>query len=341
MQKMKAVIEHATFTEIGMEREALGKMGVEVVDIVESGADIRKEAVDADAIMIETLEIDKEIIDSTTRCKIIAVYATGYDNIDVKAATEKGIFVTNAGNYCSEEVQDHALALIMASVRKLFLYSQAVKSGNWEKKLGRPVRSLLDLKDLGVPIKGIPDITLGIFGFGRIGRGLCRKARCIGFKVIAHDPLVPAEEMVKEGATPVDFDELLARSDVISIHAPLTEETRHRFSYNEFKKMKRGAILVNASRGAIVNEEALIKALKEGQLQSAALDVLEQETPPSEDNPLFKLDNVIVTPHCAFYSERSQMELRRRILNQAMQALRGEVPDNLVNKEVLAKIGRK
>ncbi|MEM3421245.1 MAG: C-terminal binding protein [Candidatus Hadarchaeum sp.] len=341
MHKFKAVIEHATFYDIAMEREALGRMGVEVVDIVETGADIRKEAVDADAIMIETETIDRDIIYSTKKCKIIAVYATGYDNIDVKAATEKGIFVTNAGNYCSEEVQDHTLALIMASVRKLFMYSQAVKSGNWEQKLGRPVRSLLDLKDLGVPIKGIPDTTLGIFGFGRIGRGLCRKARCIGFKVIAHDPLVPEDQIIKEGAMPVSFEELLERSDVISIHAPLTEETKHKFSYNEFKKMKKTAILVNASRGAILDEAALIKALKEGEIQAAALDVLAEENPPSEDNPLFKLDNVIVTPHCAFYSERSQMELRRRILNQAMQALRGEVPDNLVNREVLAKLGVK
>lgn len=335
--KSKVIIEHATFADLDMERDMLGEIDARVVDLVEGGLDIREEAKDADAIMVEMEEVGKEIIDSAEKCKIISIYATGFDNVDVEAATEKGIYVTTAGDYCSEEVRDHALALILASVRKLFTYSEAVKSGKWEAKLGRPMRSLIELKDVGVPIHAIGDLTLGIFGFGRIGRGLCRKARAIGFNVIIYDPYVSNDQIAKEGAKPVNFSELLEKSDVISIHAPLTEETRHMFSHDEFKRMKNSAILVNTARGSIVDEKALIKALEEKEIQAAALDVLEEETPPSEDNPLFQLDNVIITPHCAFYSVKSQTELRRRATNQVIQALKSEIPNNLVNKEVIPK----
>lgn len=335
--RSKVIIEHATFADLNMERNMLGEVDARVVDLVEGGLDIKEEAKDADAIMVEMEEVGREIIDSAEKCKIISIYATGFDNVDVGAATEKGIYVTTVGDYCKEEVQNHTLALILSSVRKLFTYSKAVKSGKWEAKIGKPIRSFIDLKEVGVPIHAIRDLTLGIFGFGRIGRGLCRKAKSIGFNVIVYDSYVSNDQIAKEGAKPVNFSELLEKSDVISIHAPLTEKTRHMFSYDEFKRMKNSAILVNTARGSIVDEKALIKALEEKEIQAAALDVLEDETPPSEDNPLFQLDNVIITPHSAFYSEESQMELRKRATDQVIQALKGEIPDNLVNKEVISK----
>ena len=298
-------------------------------------------AKDADAIITIPLmqAFPRRVIEKLDKCRIISSPGIGYDGIDLEAATERGICVTNVPDYCLEEVSDHAMALLLACARKLFRLDKAVREGKWDT-LERPKIRY----DIWPPMFRLKGQTLGLLGFGRIPRTIVPKAKGFGLRVITHDPYVPGEVAAELGVELVDLDRLLRESDYISVHTALTNETKHILGLEQFKKMKPTAYLINTARGPLVDDAALYTALSKGYIAGAGLDVIEVE-PPSLDNPLFKLDNVIITAHSAHYSDTSVIELRSRPAEEVARALKGEWPINVVNPKVkelyLQKWGKK
>jgi D-3-phosphoglycerate dehydrogenase len=280
---------------------------------------------DADAVLVGYANITSRVIKALKHCKVIVCYSVGYNNIDVKAATEAGIYVVNLPTYCMEEVSTHIVAMILTLVRKLFLYDKDMRSGHWDYLRQAPVFAL-------------NESNLGVVGFGNIARLVVKKMLAFGVKPLAYDPFINEEVFWEYGAQRVEFEELVKRSDIISLNVPLTPDTRNLFGEEQFKKMKNTAFIVNTARGGIIDEHALYKALKEGWIAGAALDVMNPE-PPESDNPLFELDNIIFSPHAAFYSETSLHKLHLFAIQEAVRALQGEVPKNVVNKEVLQNKG--
>lgn len=319
---MKVVITDTVRENIDTELEVLnGGLGKDVVVEkyqVKDARDIINKLRDSDGIITCYAFIGREVIESLEKCKIIARYGIGVDNIDLGAASEKKIYVTNVPDYCIDEVSDHALTLILSLVRKIKVLESGVEK--WDLNIARPIYRLSEL-------------TLGILGFGKIARRLVSKAKVFDFKVIAYDKYIDDEAVYnREDVRKVGFNKLLAESDIITIHVPLTKETRHMISEREFCLMKKRPILINTSRGGTIDEKALVKALNDGKVSGAGLDVLE-DVPPSKENPLLKMKNVIITPHAAFYSEGSIEEMERRASEEVVRALKGERPVNIVNKE--------
>ena len=272
----------------------------------------------ADAVMVQHAKITRRVIEHMEKCRIIARYGVGYDNVDTAAATECGIMVSNVPDYCIDEVSSHAIALLMQCSRKIVQLSNSIRAGQWTYTIAEPVYKLADQ-------------TLGIVGLGRIGSAAAKKGLGLGLRVQAYDPYVSETDLDVEF---VDFDKLLGTSDFISLHTLLTDETRHMFGKDEFGKMKKSAFLINTARGPVVDEPALYEALKTGEIAGAAIDVTEPE-PPSHDNPLLKLDNFIITPHIAWYSEESQELLQRETTRAVVAVLKGGKPRSLVNPEVM------
>ena len=244
-------------------------------------------------------------------------YAIGVDTIDVPAATERRIMVANVPDYCIAEVSDHALALILALVRKVKVMDAEVQRGTWSFRRA-------------VPIRRLGELTLGLIGFGHIGREVARKARALNFHgVCAFDPYVTAVDPAL-GVTLAPLQTVLRTADVLSVHAPATPDTRHLIGAEALAQMKPGALLVNTSRGALVDEAAVARALREGRLAGAALDVLEDEA-NAQDSPLRGLENVILTPHMAWYSTGAIRELQRKVAEQVRDALLRGQPSYWVN----------
>ena len=274
---------------------------------------------DADVVIIQSLRklLNAHTIPQLQRCRGLIRAGIGYDSIDVAAATAAGMLVCNVPNYCVEEVADHALALLLAGVRNLGRQDRSIHAGAWQRELVKPARRLRGQ-------------TLGLVAFGRVARSLAEKGRGLGWHVLAFDPYVPAEAIAKSGVTPATLDDLLRQSDLISVHAPLSAETRHLIGEREFGLMKPGAIFVNTSRGPVVDEAALARALGEGRLGGAGLDVFEAEPLPA-DSPLRRVDNVIFTPHTAAYSEDAVDDLYRGACEEAMDIVQGRRPIGAVN----------
>lgn len=274
---------------------------------------------DADVVIIQSLRklLNARTIPLLPKCRGLIRASIGYDSIDVAAATARGILVCNVPNYCVEEVADHALALLLAAVRHLGRQDRAIRAGVWQRDLARPARRLRGQ-------------TLGLIAFGRVARMLAEKARGLGLQLLAYDPFVSADIIHSHGAQPVGLDELLARSDLISVHAPLGAGTHHLLGEREFSLVKRGAVLVNTARGPVIDEAALARALADGRLLAAGLDVFEQEPLPST-SPLLRLDNVILTPHIAAYSEDAVDDLYRQACESAIDIIEGRRPAGAVN----------
>jgi D-3-phosphoglycerate dehydrogenase len=253
-----------------------------------------------------------ELLRQLTRCKVIGRFGLGVDNIDIKAAAELGIPVTYVPDYCMQEVSDHAMALLLALARKVPLSNKLVQAGRWELPAVAPIHRLAGR-------------VLGLIGFGNIPRALAPKAKAFGLHVVAHDPFVGQEAFLGAGVETVELDALLRMSDFVSIHAPLVPATRGLFNADIFRTMKKGALLINTARGPLVDEEALIAALDSGRLGGAALDVLAVEPPPAGSRLLGR-DNVILTPHTAFYSVEALEELQTKCATDVARVLRGEPP---------------
>jgi D-3-phosphoglycerate dehydrogenase len=254
---------------------------------------------DADAILTDYVPFDRTMLARLERCRIISVAGTGWDCVDATAAAERGIRVAAVGEYCTDEVADHTLALMLASERRLRAYDRQVQgSQDWRWNEVRDIRRLAGL-------------TLGIVGFGRIGQAVCRRARGFGLAVIAADPRVDAALVRSHGAEPANLDDLLARSDIITLHCNLDAGSRGLFDRKAFAKMAKKPLLINVARGALINEADLADALDRGLLRGAALDVLADDSPDLGHHPLFGRDDVLLTPHVAFYSETALDDLRR------------------------------
>ena len=296
--------------------------------------DLITNAWDADAVMVGAAErYTRRAIQALTKCRVISRMGVGYDNIDVPAATEQGIAVAYVPDASIDEVSDHAVALLLALSRKLIPIDHLVREGAWQ--LGK-----WDIFNKRVPMFRLSEQTIGVVGAGRIGGAFARKARVFCKRVIVCDPYLSAEAVKAMGAESVDFENLLRESDHVSLHPPHTEETRKMFGLEEFKKMKPTAYIVNTGRGELIDEKALLTALTEGYIAGAGLDVTDPE-PPKPDNPLFELDNVIVTAHSAFYTEDSMRDLRQRTVEAVVTALRGEWPAFIANPEVRQKDNRR
>jgi D-3-phosphoglycerate dehydrogenase len=308
--------------DIAVERAVLAPHGIaiESVDLDDDTAFARL-APRADAVLHLRGVLDARRIEMLTRCRIIAHYGTGTDRLDVAAATRRGIWVTNGPRYAIDEVSSHAVGLLLAVARKLVAADRAVREGRWH------IAPL-------VPVRRIGGRRLGLLGFGNIARATARKAQALGLEVVAFDLYVTPSVFSAEGVTQVNLSTCLGTSDFLSVHLPLTPETRGMLSRDAFAKMKPGAILINTSRGGVIDEPALLDALRSGRLAGAGLDVFAQEPLPV-DHPLLQLPNVTVTGHVAFYSEESIEQMQRDAAEQVVSALQGMPPPFLVNPEAL------
>lgn len=311
-----------------LELESLAPVG-DIVDIrADTPAEFAEGVSDMDAIITSWgLRIDEQVINSLQSCVVIGVGSVGVDMVDVEAATRAGIVVTNVPDVFIEEVADHAMMLLLDLARRTpMMVRMARTEGEWYK--ARPLLSR---------IPRVMGQTLGLFAFGNVARCTARRARAFGMRVIAHDPYVSELAISDAGVEPVSFGELLERSDYLSVHAPHNEETEHAFNAEVFDRMKDTAVIVNTARGPIIDEPALIEALNAGSIAGAGLDVLEQE-PPEPDNPLFEMENVVITPHVASATTRMRPETRRRVGREVALVLRGRWPMSCVNPTVLPKV---
>jgi D-3-phosphoglycerate dehydrogenase len=277
-----------------------------------SAEDILAVAKDADAILVTYAKLPRDLISQLTRCKAIGRFGLGVDNIDLPTCKEKGIAVNYVPDYCIREVSDHTMALLLSLIRKIPLANRLVQAGRWEMPAV-------------VPITRIEGTVLGLIGFGHIPRLVAPKAKAFGMTVIAYDPYCDAKLFADAGVESVDLDTLYKRSDYISVHAPHTPQTRGMVNAAAFGKMKKGVYIVNTARGPLIDEPALIAALDAGQVGGAALDVVTVEPLP-KDSPLLGRDNVIITPHTAFYSIEALNELQRKCAADVARVLSGEKP---------------
>ena len=317
-REFRVLITDRAWPDCAVERDILSRIGAEVVDAPQGDeATLVALARDADAIGTCWAHVTESVIRAAPKCRLVARFGIGLDNISVETATELGIPVSNVPDYCVSEVSDQALALILACARNVAFFHMRTKRG--EYRLGA-----------APPMKRLAGATLGLVGFGQIARALLPKARAIGFNVLAHSQ---RSDDRGTGCHMVPLDDLLSRSDFVSLHLPLTEATHGLLGDRQFQQMKPTAYLVNTSRGALVDQAALWRALSTGRIAGAALDVFDPE-PPDLSQPLYRDERVIVTPHAAFLSEESLKDLRTRASHQIAEALQGRRPENVVNPQV-------
>jgi len=315
------------FFSMEEEAEELAKIGAEIVEVECATEDeIVAAAQDADAILLIFAPMTRRVLRALPKLKVLVRYGIGYDNVDVDAATDNGVILVNIPDFCLEEVSNHAIVLLLALGGKLVSLSEDMKQGRWaESQLARA--------GVGSPYEQ----TLGLVGCGKIGRMTARKAQCFGLRILGYDPYVDKSLAKEHGITLVSLPELLKESDYVSVHALLNRETRHLIGEKEFRQMKPTAYFINTARGAVVDEAALIKALREKWIAGAGLDVFEKE-PIDPDNPLLKMDNVVVTPHCCSHAVASLKRLKKSVAQEAARVLSGRWPKNVVNKTVKPKV---
>jgi D-3-phosphoglycerate dehydrogenase / 2-oxoglutarate reductase len=277
-----------------------------------SEADILDVARDADGVLVTYAKLPGPLLRQFRRCKVIGRFGLGVDNIDIQTAAALNITVTYVPDYCLQEVSDHAMALVLALARKVTISNDLVQHGRWEMPAV-------------VPLRRLEGQVLALVGLGNIPRRVVPKAKAFGFQVVAHDPHVPAATARELGVDLLTFERLLEIADYVSVHAPLTPETRGLFNAEAFRRMKKGAYIVNTARGPLIDEAALIAALDAGHLGGAALDVLGTE-PPSNGSPLLGRRNVILTPHTGFYSVESLEELQTKCASDVTRVLSGNKP---------------
>ncbi len=318
----RILITDIAWPDYEIEKEVLSAVEGEIM-LAGGGtpAEIIALAPQADAVLTCWKDVPAEALDIAPNCKVVSRYGIGLDNIPIGRATELGMLVTNVPDFCLEEVSDHVMALLLATARQLLPLARNPERSGWTRETPRP-------------IPRVRGQTLGLIGFGNIARALVPKALGFGLRVIAYTPRLRQSDAPEGVEVTNDLAALLSASDYVSIHCPLTEETAHIIDEAALAQMKSSALLINTSRGGVIDEEALIRALQDGRIGGAALDVTDPE-PPSADNPLLALENVIVTPHAAFYSVAATAELARKAAANVVTVLQGGVPQTLVNAEVL------
>ncbi|WP_031515429.1 C-terminal binding protein [Desulfofalx alkaliphila] len=325
MSKPKVYVTDFEFKTLQYEEEVLNPVGAELIGVqCKTEDEIIEKCKDAFGLINQYAPIGRKVLESLPNLKVVARYGVGVNTIDIPAATELGICVAHVPDYCMDEVSDHAMALLMACARKTVLMNNEVKKGNWDYKVSIPINRLRGQK-------------LGLISFGRIAQALAKKAQAFGLNLLVYDPYVPEAVAKEHNAKLVSLEELLKESDFISVHAPLTAETEHMISEKELQMMKDSAYIINTGRGPVIDEKALVKGLQQGWIAGAGLDVLETE-PPAADNPLLQMDNVVINPHAAWYSEQAEAELRRKTARGVAEVIQGYYPTYHVNKEVREKL---
>jgi D-3-phosphoglycerate dehydrogenase len=313
-------------TDHSFEMETLSTIGAEIVEVSGGDDELAKAVADADAIYGKGRpRITGKVIEAGKKLRVVSLGSVGVDSVDVDAATKLGIPVTNCPDTFIEEVADHAMTLILASWRRLVVQDQMVRKGEWTK--ARPML---------YQFPRLMGQTLGFVAFGHVARAVAKRAAPFGFQLLAYDPYIEELVMSEHGVQPVGLDELLQRSDIISMHAPGTKDAHHLLKEQHFRKMKKTALFVNTGRGSTVDEAAMIKALQEGWIAGAGLDVLETE-PVGHNNPLLGMDNVTLTAHVASASNRFDMARKRRVGAELSLVLSGKWPRACVNPSVLEK----
>ncbi|WP_435349166.1 C-terminal binding protein [Haloarchaeobius sp. HRN-SO-5] len=314
--------------DLEIERAVFEGMDVRLQPVdVESTDDLIAELANVDAVIDRLLAAPytTDVIDALGQCAVIARCGIGIDGIDVERATERGILVSNVPVYCQDEVSEHAILLLLALERTLVEYDAALKDGTWAQEL--PTQEIHRLRGQ----------TMGLVAFGTIARLVAEKARAFGMNVIASDPYVDAGEMAEEGVEKIDFEELLRVADVVSLHAPLNEETKGIIDIDAFERMKDSAVLINVARGGLVVEDDLVTALRQDEIGGAGLDVFEEEPANQRGeftpfkSPLQELENVVLTPHIAWFSREADEDRRRTAAHDVRHVLEGGVPENVVN----------
>ncbi|MFV0294992.1 MAG: C-terminal binding protein [Hyphomicrobiaceae bacterium] len=334
MARFRILTTKATTPSTGLggynfEMEALEALDAEIIECDATEAAFNELAPGADAVYAKGMRFTEAMIGSLARCKVISLGSVGVDTVDVSAATAKGIPVTNCPDTFIDEVADHAMMLLLAAHRRALEQDRMVREGRWTE--GRP--QLLQIPRL-------MGQTLGFIAFGRVARATARRARAFGLNLIAHDPFIDEQLVAEQGVEPVSLDEVLTRSDFISMHMPATPEAQGFLKGQHFRRMKPNCIFVNTGRGPTVEEAGLVKALQEGWIAGAGLDVLEVE-PAKPDNPLLKMQNVILSPHNASASARFDPARRRRVGREIANVLSGRWPLSCVNPTVLPNSGLK
>ena len=324
MAKYRVYISDFDYPDNDIERAILEPIGAEVIGLqCRTGAGLAEQAADADAILQQYAKIPRATIEKLKKCKAIRRYGTGVDIVDVDAAYEHGMVVTNVPDYALDEVADHSITLALMLVRRIPWYDRATRAGKWH------------WSESGGPIPRLRESTWGLIGFGRIAQNIARKVRGFNFRIISCDPYVSEGFMASLGVQKVELDALLAQSDVVNVMCPYTPETEHLINGAALAKMKTTAVLINCARGKIVDNAALAAALKEGRIASAGMDDTEEEPAKLEkwnpaDNPLFALENCVITPHVAYVSVGSLQECRRVASENAKAVLLGKTPPDLV-----------
>jgi len=316
---MNVIITDHSYEDINQEKEIIKNFGAKLaVYACKTEEDVIKCTTEADIIICQFAPITKKVIDNLKECKAIIRYAVGVDNIDVDAATKKGIHVCNVPDYGTEEVALHTVSLILSLIRKLPIQQKASRQGKWTYKETKPIHRLRGQ-------------TLGLVGFGRIPRYVAKLMKEFEVQILIHDPFIDNNEIKMLGYNSGSLTELFEKSNIISIHVPLSKQTHHLIDKNLFNITQKNPYIVNTSRGGIINEKDLLEAFLENKISGIALDVSETE-PMGIDNPLLKYDQIIVTPHSAWYSEESIEALQRSVAEEAIRILSGDAPKNSVNK---------
>jgi D-3-phosphoglycerate dehydrogenase / 2-oxoglutarate reductase len=319
--KFKVVITDCDHGSIQEEKEEFDRIGAELILAqVKEEEDLIRVCREADGLINQYALLTRRVLENLPKCRVVSRYGVGVDSVDLKAATDLGIIVANVPDYCIDEVANQTLSMILTLIRKTAFLDQKVKSGQWDFHLG-------------IPIHRTRGKTLGLIGCGKIGLEVAKRISSFGIRAIAFDPYI---EKAHEVIELKDLDTVLKESDYISIHCPLNDSTQHLVGEREFKKMEKKPLLVNTSRGPIIDEKALIQALAQGLISGAGLDVLEKE-PPDSKNPLLKMENVVLSPHIGFYSEESISELKSRTAKNVSDVLTGRWPGSVVNREVMGE----
>jgi D-3-phosphoglycerate dehydrogenase len=328
MAKYRVVITDYEYESLSIERDVLQALDVEFITAqCRTEEEVIEAAQYADGILNQYAPITSHVVDRLKQCKVISRYGVGVNTVDLNAATRRGIVVANCTDYCLDEVADHAMALLLGAARKVSLLNGHTKSGLWDYKKA-------------VPVHRLRGKVLGLAGFGKIAQNLSLKAKAFGMRVITYDPYISEALAAGFEVEIVEFPALCAASDYLSVHLPLNEATKGLIGSEQFRLMKPECVLINTSRGPVIDEPALVEALRTSQIAGACLDVVEQE-PLAPNHPFLTMEQVTLTPHVAWYSEESERELKRKVTQNIVDVLSGFFPDYIANPQVKSQLALK
>ena len=318
----KVVVTDYTYENLDIERKILARPDIELKDYqYRDAAHVKEITADCDVLVTQYADINREVIENLAHCRMIIRYAIGVDNIDLAAASERGIPVVNVPDYGIDEVSTYAVTLLLCAARKLPQTIDMIRRAEWNYAITKPM-----YRTAGK--------TVGLIGFGRIPRAVAKKLSGFDMQILAYDPFVSEESAKELGVKLVSFEELVCQSDYISVHCPLTAQTHHIVNEDVLRAMKKTAFLINTSRGATVDTEALYRACRDGEIAGAAIDVTEQEPLPA-GSPLRTLNNLIITPHIAWYTEEAIATLKEKLAQEIIRVYEGGQPINIVNRNSL------